>query len=593
MIVTIRARLLWLVAIALVPAIAIIVYDQYQFRQQVFHDIQADAERVASLVGSQIQAQIDDSGRRCGLMTRLPDIQAMNAATSETLAVILRESPRYANLAIAAADGRLVASALPLSGEVSVAGRDFFARVLATGTATVGVFHPNPVSPRQGLDVGCPLLDSSGAVRGVVWMTLGLEWTTDFVARSNLPADAVLLVFDAEGTVLTRSIDAPNWTGRKVYGAGVFPTMRRNRVGTATVTGVDGVERLFALSWVTGGGPDVVAAAAIGIPTRTASAAAWTSLIRNLAILLAGALACLGLTWFAAERFFLRETRALLGTARALKAGDVSARTGISEGPGELRDVARALDAGLEAVARQLRVAREIQMGFLPVSLPAATRGTPLDVHAVIEPARKVGGDLYEVLRAADDRVVVALGDVSGKGFPAALFMAVAVTVLRTLARSVVDPAEILKRLNDELAEQNPRGMFVTIQCLVFDLAAKRVTCAGAGHHQLVILSPGQAPRLAFPSSGRPAGLMPINPISSESMALTPGDAFVLFSDGVSEAMNANDEFFGEDRLLAMLDALDPRAPADIVRETLNAVRDFAGAAPQSDDITILAARYQ
>ena len=249
-------------------------------------------------------------------------------------------------------------------------------------------------------------------------------------------------------------------------------------------------------------------------------------------------------------------------------------------------------DAVKEAMARDLRIAREIQMGILPADLAAATRGTGLDVQAVIEPAKKVGGDLYEVLRADDDRVVVAVGDVSGKGIPAALFMAVAVTVLRTLARSITDPAEILKRLNDELAAQNPRGMFVTIQCLVFDVAEKRVTAAGAGHHQLVILSPGQAPRLAFPSSGRPAGLMPLNPISSESMALAPGDTFVLFSDGVSEATNAADEFFGEDRLLAMLDALDPRAPADIVRETLNAVRDFAGAAPQSDDITILAARY-
>ena len=584
---------MWLVAIALMPAIAIIVYDEYQFRQQVFRTIQADAERVASLVGNQIQAQIDDSGRRCGLMARLPEVQAMNAAASDVLAVILRESPRYANLAIAAADGRLVASALPLSGDVSVAGRGFFARAVATGAVATDVFHANPVSARQGLDVGCPLIDPTGAVRGVIWMTLGLEWTAEFVANSNLPADAVLLVFDADGTVLTRSADAAHWTGRKMYSADVFHGMRGSRVRSATVTGVDGVERLFALDWVSGGGPDVVAAAAIGIPTRTASAAAWASLIENLAILLTGALACLGLTWFAADRFFLRETRALLGTARRMKAGDLSARTGIAEGPGELRDVARALDAGLEAVARQLGIAREIQMGFLPVGLDAATRGTNLEVKAVIEPARKVGGDLYEVLRAADDRVVVALGDVSGKGYPAALFMAVAVTILRTLARSVVDPAEILKRLNDELAEQNPRGMFVTIQCLVFDLAGKRVTCAGAGHHRLVILSRGQAPRLAFPSSGLPAGLMPLNPISSESMALESGDTFVLFSDGVSEALNVADEFFGEDRLLAMLDALDPRTPADIVRETLNAVRDFAGAAPQSDDITILAARYQ
>jgi sigma-B regulation protein RsbU (phosphoserine phosphatase) len=138
-------------------------------------------------------------------------------------------------------------------------------------------------------------------------------------------------------------------------------------------------------------------------------------------------------------------------------------------------------DAVREAMARDLRIAREIQMGILPADLAAVTRGTGLEVHAIIEPAREVGVDLYEVLRASDDRIVVALGDVSGKGIPAALFMAVAVTVLRTLARQIPEPDEILRRLNDELAEQNPRGMFVTLQCLVFDLAQGRVSCAGAG----------------------------------------------------------------------------------------------------------------
>ena len=250
-------------------------------------------------------------------------------------------------------------------------------------------------------------------------------------------------------------------------------------------------------------------------------------------------------------------------------------------------------DAIREAMARELRIAREIQMGILPADLAAATKGTPLEVAAVIEPARHVGGDLYEVLRASDSRVVVALGDVSGKGIPAAMFMAVAVTVLRTLARTIAEPDEILTRLNDELAEQNPRGMFVTIQCLVFDLAKGEVAVAGAGHHQLARISPGTPPRLAFPSSGRPAGLMPVNPIQRESMTLSPGDTFVLFSDGVSEAMNANEDFFGEDRLLAHLAASPAAAPAEIVRGTLEAVRAFAAGAPQSDDITVLAVTYR
>jgi sigma-B regulation protein RsbU (phosphoserine phosphatase) len=249
-------------------------------------------------------------------------------------------------------------------------------------------------------------------------------------------------------------------------------------------------------------------------------------------------------------------------------------------------------EAVREAMARDLRIAREIQMGILPVDLSGATKGSGLDVHALIEPARQVGGDLYEVLRASDDRVVVALGDVSGKGIPASLFMAVAVTVLRTLARQIAEPDEILRRLNDELAAQNPRGMFVTLQCLVFDLVKRTVSSAGAGHHQLAVLSPGQPPRLACPSTGRPAGLMPSNPIERETLPLAPGDTFVLFSDGVSEAMNNEDGFYGEDRLLALLAATAGASPAEITRHVLGDVRAFAAGAKQSDDITVLAVRY-
>jgi sigma-B regulation protein RsbU (phosphoserine phosphatase) len=249
-------------------------------------------------------------------------------------------------------------------------------------------------------------------------------------------------------------------------------------------------------------------------------------------------------------------------------------------------------DAVREAMARDLRIAREIQMGILPADLAAATRGTGLDVHAAIEPARQVGGDLYEVLRLSDHRVVVALGDVSGKGIPAAMFMAVAVTVLRTLARQMDAPDEILRRLNDDLAEQNPRGMFVTLQCLVFDTVQRRVSCAGAGHHRLAVVSPGCPPRLACPSSGRPAGLMPFNPIEQEALSLSPGDTFVLFSDGVSEAMNDREEFYGEERLMAALAATAGQRPADIVTSVLADVQAFRAGAKQSDDITILVVQF-
>lgn len=249
-------------------------------------------------------------------------------------------------------------------------------------------------------------------------------------------------------------------------------------------------------------------------------------------------------------------------------------------------------DAVKAAAERDLRIAREIQMGLLPADIGSQVKDTGLDVHAVLEPARQVGGDLFEVLRLAPDRVLVAVGDVSGKGIPAALFMAVVMTLLRSLARQGHPLETILRQLNDELLEQNPRGMFVTLQCLLFDLASRRVTCASAGHHAAVRMTTGQAPEMTFTSSGAVLGLLPAGEIPSESCELQSGDSFVLFTDGVSEAFNADEELFGDERLLGYLKGSDGRSARDVATGVLDAVRRHAGSAPQSDDITVVTIRY-
>jgi sigma-B regulation protein RsbU (phosphoserine phosphatase) len=249
-------------------------------------------------------------------------------------------------------------------------------------------------------------------------------------------------------------------------------------------------------------------------------------------------------------------------------------------------------DAVKAAAERDLRIAREIQMGLLPANISGQTQGTGLDVHAVLEPAYQVGGDLFEVLRLADRSVLVAVGDVSGKGIPAALFMAVTMTILRSMARQGHPPERILRLLNDELLEQNPRGMFVTLQLMVFDPSTRKVTCASAGHHAAACVVPGQAPRLAFESSGRVLGLMPAEDIVSETMELQRGETFVLFTDGVSEAMNSADDLFGEERLLAHLGVSTGLTARETTLGVLDAVRRHAAGAKQSDDITVLSVRY-
>jgi phosphoserine phosphatase RsbU/P len=250
-------------------------------------------------------------------------------------------------------------------------------------------------------------------------------------------------------------------------------------------------------------------------------------------------------------------------------------------------------DAVKAAAERDLRIAREIQMGLLPANVSAQIEGTGLEVYAIMEPAQQVGGDLFEVLRLGPDRVLVAVGDVSGKGIPAALFMAVTMTLLRSMARQGYAPEEILRRLNDELLEQNPRGMFVTLQCMLFDLATRSVTCASAGHHTAALVTPGQPPRLVFTSSGRVLALMPAGEIPSETLALQPGETLVLFTDGVSEAFDANQELFGEERLLALLAASPKQSARETTLSVLDAVRRHATGAKQSDDITVLSVRYE
>jgi sigma-B regulation protein RsbU (phosphoserine phosphatase) len=248
-------------------------------------------------------------------------------------------------------------------------------------------------------------------------------------------------------------------------------------------------------------------------------------------------------------------------------------------------------DAVKEKMASELRIAREIQLGILPADISACTRGTGLDVHAILEPAREVGGDLYEVLRAGEDRVVVVVGDVSGKGVPAAIFMAVTTTLIRVVARDVEHPDEILLRVNDALAAQNPQGMFVTLCCAAFRPKARKVICAGMGHPSPVLIRPGNPPSLPLPSSGMVAGIMPGTEIKSQSLDLQPGDTLVFYTDGVTEAFNAHGDQFGERRLLEHLAKTD-RDSHECVTSTLEAVRSHAGDHPQSDDITIVAVRF-
>lgn len=139
-------------------------------------------------------------------------------------------------------------------------------------------------------------------------------------------------------------------------------------------------------------------------------------------------------------------------------------------------------DSVKEKIAHELRIAREIQMGILPPDIAALSLGSGLEAHAILHPAQEVGGDLYDVLRTPEGNLVAVMGDVSGKGIPAALFMAITMTLVRALAPTAGRPEELLRRVNESLVSHNPRTMFVTLLCAVYDPSAGRLDYASAGH---------------------------------------------------------------------------------------------------------------
>ncbi len=245
-------------------------------------------------------------------------------------------------------------------------------------------------------------------------------------------------------------------------------------------------------------------------------------------------------------------------------------------------------DAVKEQLAADLRVARKIQMGMLPQDFSKFERAHQVHFGAVLEPAREVGGDLYGVCSAGPERLMIFLGDVSGKGIPASMFMVRAVSLVRLLAREIAEPERILSRLNDELSADNPSCMFVTFLCAVFEPASGRLTLANGGHCHPVLLSPGEAPRWLQGKLGTALGLEEGMPFEQMAVTLRPGDAVVFYTDGVTEAFNPARQLYGNERLLAEAGSLNGLSAEATSAGLLAKVRAFAGTEPQSDDIAIL-----
>jgi sigma-B regulation protein RsbU (phosphoserine phosphatase) len=253
-----------------------------------------------------------------------------------------------------------------------------------------------------------------------------------------------------------------------------------------------------------------------------------------------------------------------------------------------LRDLQEST-AARERIQADLKIAHEIQMALLPSNLPEAPG---CELYARVIPAKEVGGDLFDAAIMPDGRLMVVVADVSGKGVPAGLFMAVAKTLLNVGRQHIKRPDELVTFLNKELVAHNDALMFVTMFVGMFDPETGELQYANAGHNPPYVRRADGSLKVLDGRHGMALGISDAAEFTAESAVLEDGDLLMLYSDGVTEAQNTASELFDERRLEECLTDLAEPTAAGAGTELLARVMAFQGEAPQFDDITLLSLRF-
>lgn len=246
-----------------------------------------------------------------------------------------------------------------------------------------------------------------------------------------------------------------------------------------------------------------------------------------------------------------------------------------------------------ERIESELKIAHDIQMGMLPKVFPPFPDRKEFDIYAMLEPAKEVGGDLYNFFFLDKDHLCFTVGDVSGKGVPASLFMAITQTLVKTKATKGLSSATVLHRVNEDLSLDNPSLMFVTLFLGILDIRSGELEYCNGGHNlPYIIRAAGGNIEPVESTNGMALGVEETFFYQSKKIVFQKGDTFFLYTDGVTEAMDENHELFSEERLEKGLFLLKDKSIEKLQAGIMDKLMSFALGVPQTDDITMLTIRY-
>ncbi len=250
----------------------------------------------------------------------------------------------------------------------------------------------------------------------------------------------------------------------------------------------------------------------------------------------------------------------------------------------------KAETASRERIESELRIAQEIQASMLPQVFPQRKE---FEIFAMMDPAKEVGGDFYDFFFVDDKRLCFVIGDVSGKGVPAALFMTITKTLIKTKAKEGLPTNEILSRVNNILYPDNQSCLFVTVFCAILNMENGNLQYCNAGHNPPLLIKVGGAADFIKVPAGMVMGVMEQTRCGNNGIVMRPGESIVLYTDGVTEAMDPEHQQFTDARLKATLSGLNGSDMKTMIGKVRDAVYSFARGAAQSDDITMLAVKYK
>jgi len=242
-----------------------------------------------------------------------------------------------------------------------------------------------------------------------------------------------------------------------------------------------------------------------------------------------------------------------------------------------------------ERFLKELEIARNIQMKFLPQSIPEIPS---LEIASICKPAMEIGGDYFDFVKTGDGSLGVIIGDVSGKGVSAAFYMTMAKGIIRTVTKKIQQPKQLLIEVNEIFYENVPRNVFISMIYGYLDMKKRMLTFARAGHNPLIVHKRGSGlPQLLNPEGlaiGLEKGEIFSRIIQEQTIAIEPQDLFVFFTDGVSESRNKNEQEFGEESLSKIIEENAQLTANELLKKIIDEVNAFTGDAPQFDDFTMV-----